>query len=227
MAWHAAQPLTSVPSTAFRAAKPAPARSEPWRVMSDDRGEIDEFTLMAARRGDSAALTALVECYDGRLRRLAFHLLRDGDDLDDVLQEVYLRAFRGLPRFRGKSSLSTWLYRITYNCCAARSSRRSRESLLAWQPEVHDLSGADPSSDPHESLAPAEAVKALLQGLPQEQLAAVLLVDLCGLSVRKAAELLKAPPSTVASRLRVARDRIRERSGQTPSSSTTTSESGR
>ena len=79
-----------------------------------------------ARTGDGAAFGELVALYDDQLRGLAYHLLEDRDLMDDVLQEAYLNAFAALPRFRGSSSIATWLYRVTYNACIdeLRRSRR-------------------------------------------------------------------------------------------------------
>ena len=73
-----------------------------------------------------AALVAAMAEHDERLRALAYHLLGSRDAMDDVLQEVYLKAHRRLTGFRGDSSLSTWLYRITYTTCVDRLSRGRR-----------------------------------------------------------------------------------------------------
>jgi RNA polymerase sigma factor (sigma-70 family) len=71
-----------------------------------------------------ADLTAVIEANDRNLRVLAFRLLGDRDAMDDVLQEAYAKAFRGIARFRGDSSASTWLYRIVYNACLDELRRR-------------------------------------------------------------------------------------------------------
>ena len=88
--------------------------------------EISSAILAAARAGDPDAFTALVERYDRRLRVLAFHLLGDPHLTDDALQDVYMKAFRALPDFAGRSALSTWLTRITYTTCVDHLRRRGR-----------------------------------------------------------------------------------------------------
>ncbi|MDQ1376203.1 MAG: hypothetical protein QOE15_376, partial [Acidimicrobiaceae bacterium] len=70
-----------------------------------------------ARTGDVGAFGHIVDHYDRRLRALAYRLLGERDLMDDVLQEVYVKAFRALPRFKGDASLGTWLFHITYNTC--------------------------------------------------------------------------------------------------------------
>src|ERR671934_126486 len=81
----------------------------------------------------SAAFPELIERHDRALRALAFRLLGDRDRMDDVLQEAYVRAYRALPRFRGRSLPGTWLYRIVYNACIdeLRRERPDRRLPLA------------------------------------------------------------------------------------------------
>ena len=66
---------------------------------------------------DEGAFAELIERHDRSFRSLAFRLLADRDRMDDALQDAYVKAFRALPRFRGGSAPSTWLYRIVYNTC--------------------------------------------------------------------------------------------------------------
>src|SRR5436309_1979289 len=79
---------------------------------------------------DAEAFVELIERHDVSHRRLAFRLLGDRDRMDDVLQEAYARAFRALSRFRGDSSLETWLYRIVYNACVDDLRRRKEHQTL-------------------------------------------------------------------------------------------------
>lgn len=190
-----------------------PAAGGERRAMTETRAEIDEITLSAARRGDHLAFAEVVRHYDPRLRHLAFHLLPGDGCVDDVLQEVYLRAFRGLARFRGHSTLSTWLYRITYNCCVTRL-RKSEAGIAEESQHAQRSDIADPSADPAEQVGATDALLALLRGLPTEQLAAVLLVDACDLSYRQAAKVLEVPPSTAVSRVKAARTKILSHPGE-------------
>ncbi len=168
--------------------------------------EIADAIVSAARRGDHQAFAAIVEHYDDRLRALAFHLLRDPQILDDALQEAYVRAYRGLSKFRGSSSLGTWLHRLTYTTCLNILRERSRRPACAGAefPESCAV-----SADPADLIAGADRLAMLLASLPVEQRAVVVLVDAQGYTYAEAAVILGIPPGTVASRLVSAREKLR------------------
>jgi RNA polymerase sigma-70 factor (ECF subfamily) len=149
-----------------------------------------------------AAFTALVEDHDERLRTLTYQLLGDHQAMDDVLQDVYVKAYRSLPSFRGEASLSTWLYRITYTTCMDRLRRGRRPEQLpveAAEERPAEATGTD------ERLAMGEELSQALSGLDAEHRAAVLLVLRDGHSYDAAAEILGVPRGTVASRVARAR----------------------
>lgn len=169
-------------------------------------GELPEATLAAARAGDTQAFTALVEHYDHRLRVLAFHLLGDPHQTDDALQDVYVKAFRALPDFGGRSALSTWLSRITYTTCMDHLRKRSRLVLVPdLEPQERPPEGPDPTDD----VSDRRRVRDVLRRLPPEQRAVVVLVGVQGLDYERAAEILGVPSGTVASRLSTARTTLR------------------
>jgi RNA polymerase sigma-70 factor (ECF subfamily) len=179
-----------------------------------EEGSVDEGPsavdrlVQRARGGDAAAFAALVRAFDPMLGRLAYSLLGDRELMDDVLQEAYLRAFRALPDFEGRSQIGTWLYRITYTACLDELRRRKRRR---WLP-LADAGLQDapaPAADLGERLARASALRAALAGLSHEERAAVWLVDAEGRDYREAAEVLGVPEGTVASRLSRARAALR------------------
>jgi RNA polymerase sigma-70 factor (ECF subfamily) len=168
--------------------------------VSEQIPRIDELGRRRVRRLDADAFVELVERHDVSHRRLAFRLLGDNGRMDDVLQEAYARAFRALPRFRGDSSLETWLYRIVYNACIDDlRRRREHETLEEWD----DRLVAAPTA-PEERLDLAAA----LASLPPELRVVVLLVDAEGLSYAEASVVLGAPAGTIASRLNRARSHL-------------------
>lgn len=167
--------------------------------------EIDPAVLARARRGDQRAFALLVRHYDDGLRALAYRLLGDRDRMDDALQEVYVRAFRALPSFRGDSAVGTWLYRIAYNACLDEL-KRTRE--VVDLESVRDRAQAD--GDPIDALSLRQTLAAALTALPLEDRTAVLLVDANGFDYRSAAEVLGIPEGTVASRLNRARAALRQ-----------------
>ena len=168
--------------------------------------EVSSAILAAARAGDPDAFTALIEHYDPRLRTLAYHLLGDPHLTDDALQDVYMKAFRALPDFAGRSALSTWLTRITYTTCVDHLRRRR---LLVPVPDLEPQQALPEEPDPTEDMSDRRHVRDLLRLLPPEQRAVVVLVGVQGLDYRQAAEILGVPSGTVASRLSTARSVLR------------------
>jgi RNA polymerase sigma-70 factor, ECF subfamily len=165
----------------------------------------DEASDRPAKPAEPAAFVALIERHDHSLRRLAFRLLGDRDRMDDALQEAYVKAFRALPRFRARSATSTWLYRIVYNACIDELRRAEARTTVPL-----DLAaGAADRRDLADALAGRSALADALAALPQEQRAAVLLVDAEGFDYRAAAEVLGVEVGTVASRLSRARSALR------------------
>src|ERR671931_180254 len=85
--------------------------------------------LDAARAGDEAAYSRLVERYQGELKAHCYRMLASVHDAEDALQDALLRAWRGLPRFEGRSSLRRWLYTIATNTCLRAAARRPKRVL--------------------------------------------------------------------------------------------------
>jgi RNA polymerase sigma-70 factor (ECF subfamily) len=83
--------------------------------MSSGRNATEDFSLDLLRAGDKAEFARLVEAYSGLIYRLAIKMLNNPQDAEDVLQETFIKAYRNLSGFYGRSSLSTWLYRIATN----------------------------------------------------------------------------------------------------------------
>jgi RNA polymerase sigma-70 factor (ECF subfamily) len=165
-------------------------------------GESQAALLRAARGGDPDAFMALLAPERPQLESLAYRLLDDSDDVPDVLQEVYLSAYRALPGYRGDSRLATWLYRITYNACLAHQTRR---------PEVAETRPEAGTTHPDHAGAVAQRLDlaAALAELPMGQRALVLMVDRDGFDYQAAAEALSIPLGTVSSRLAAARAKLR------------------
>jgi len=156
----------------------------------------------------------LIEGHDEGLRRLAYRMLSNREDMDDVLQEVYIKAFRGMAGFRGDASLGTWLYRLTYNACIdrLRQARRGAQFSLDEVPEAMGRNGTGGGADwddPAELVCRRDGLSRALAALPPEHRATVLLVDAEGYSQAEAAEILGIPAGTVASRLHHARAALR------------------
>jgi RNA polymerase sigma-70 factor (ECF subfamily) len=197
----------------------------------------DRELLDAARGGDEDAFGRIAEQHRTQLLAHCYRMLGSMDDAEDMLQETYLRAWRGLPRFAGRSSLRTWLYRIATNACLDAIARRPKRTLPMEHGSPSEL-GADlgapmtesvwlePFPDdelllPHGYAAPEasyeqhEAVElafvAALQHLPANQRAVLLLREVLGFSAREAAESLDTTVASVNSALQRARKTVEQR----------------
>lgn len=197
-----------------------PGRSDvkpgmPTGATKERTADVDPHVLARARAGDHRAFRALVTHYDRGLRALAYRLLGDAERMDDVLQDVYVKAYRGLASFRGDSSPGTWLYRITYNACLDHLRRTPRAMTVALD-DVGDRPA--PGGDPADQVVVRSSLADALASLPSEQRAAVLLVDAEGFDHARAAEILGVAEGTVHSRVFRARNALRghlsERGGE-------------
>ena len=174
------------------------------RVVAPPSREIDGAVLRRAQRGDHGAFHEIVDHYEGRLRVLAYHLLRDADLMNDALQDTFVKAWGGLPEFRGEAALGTWLHQVCYRICL--DYLRRQKVRPAGEQLADDL--ADPTDDVG-GLALRDQVSAALGRLPVEQRAVLLLVDREGYDYGTVAEALEVPVGTVASRLSLARAAMR------------------
>jgi hypothetical protein len=109
--------------------------------------EVAPTLLAAARRGDHSAFVDVLRFYDRRLRHIAWQTVRDRQAMDDILQEVALRAFRGLPAFRGDAGAGTWLCRIAYTTCLDHLRRQAHQPPVAADDPDRELRGADCAQD--------------------------------------------------------------------------------
>lgn len=189
----------------FRARlRPIPQMAAPEQ--SSDRGREIQNLMQAAIDGDSAAYREIVLQFDSGLRALAFRLLQNRDRMDDVLQEVYLKAFRSLAGFRKEARLGTWLYRITYNACIDELRRAGKQEWVEFDDQSHGEVGSDPIGDITDRLLVDEALSRLSPG----HRAALVLVDGQGFDYRAAGEVLGVAEGTVASRLHRARQAMHQ-----------------
>lgn len=174
----------------------------------------DERTLVERHRyGDPEAFAEVYEKYSGMVYNLALRMSGSADRAQDLSQDVFLRVYRSLGRFRGQSSLKTWIYRICVNQCRSRLARRR------LQPEPHSRDGAAVESEPvdrsrgPEDLAmareTARRVEAALMRVPRVFRESVILRDLEGLSYQEIGSILGIRVGTVRSRIARGRDQLR------------------
>jgi RNA polymerase sigma-70 factor (ECF subfamily) len=156
-----------------------------------------------ARRGDRWAFERLVERHQGRLFTLAARTLGSADEAADAVQETFIRAWLGLPRFRGGSLFSTWLYRIGVNTAHDQRLKRRTEPLDDRREP------ADPQDSFHASELSSALQEALSQ-LDEDYRVAVVLYDVLGCSYTEIAEMTEVAEGTVKSRIFRGRSRLAE-----------------
>ncbi|HJW75976.1 MAG TPA: sigma-70 family RNA polymerase sigma factor [Thermoleophilia bacterium] len=170
------------------------------------RDELGAGVLRRAKSGDRDAFVQLMDRYDRRLRSLAYRLLDDRESAIEAMQDVYVKAFAGLPGFQERSSVGTWLYRITYTTCLDHLERRQRRPASYADPNPPSLHLV---RDPADEAALHVDLAAALRSLSSDARAAVLMVDRDGYDYRTASDALGIPMGTLASRLSAARAALR------------------
>jgi len=180
----------------------------------------DERAVSRFLAGDVLGFEQIVRHYSGMVFSLAARLVGPAD-AEDVVQETFLRAWHGLGRFRGESSLKTWLYAIALNRARARHGRLARLKAVFTPGRTRENEAfaslddaADPALSPEENAVRAERRRRLREAvrtLPEEFRAAVVLRDLEGLAYEEVADVLGVPIGTVRSRLARGRALLKER----------------
>lgn len=185
-----------------RRAQPAPGSSN--RV-------AEARLLSAARKGDAAAMTELLERATGPVQRFSRGFCRDPHDAEDLVQDVLAVLIRSLGSFRGDSSLSTWMYIVARRACGRLRKRQSRQSSLDEIPSEHQLR-ADPSMEPprrFERRRLGELLERAIGTLPMPQREVLVLRDVEGLPAAEVGRVLGLGERAVKSRLHRARLALR------------------
>jgi RNA polymerase sigma-70 factor (ECF subfamily) len=178
-----------------------------------------EISLDALRAGDRQQIARLVEAYSTPIYRLGLRMLGDELDAEDVLQNTFIKALQHVDEFEGRSSLSTWLYRIAAN--EALMLLRRKRPTISIDEELEDGDGenmqprqfADWSSLPESDLLNVEAKQQLdraIQSLPAKLRAVFVMRDIEGLSIKETGEALDLTETAVKTRLLRARLHLRE-----------------
>jgi RNA polymerase sigma-70 factor (ECF subfamily) len=178
--------------------------------------DTDKELVRRVKKGDRHAFELLFSRYQHKILNLISRYLRDREDVEDVAQETFIKAFRALPRFRGESAFYTWLYRIAINTAknhqVARSRRPPGTDLDVDDAEYMDGTDAlRESENPESALARDELsaeIDLAISQLPDDLRSAVTLREFDGLTYEQIAEIMDCPLGTVRSRIFRAREAI-------------------
>jgi len=180
----------------------------------------DQILVDKVKTGDYRAFESLVTRYESKVYRLAIRMLRNPQDAEDALQETFLQVYRGLPGFEGRSTFSTWLFRLATNACLMKIRHRATEPSkllpledyfpLQEQGEVPQM--VDWADRPEEALLSKESREKMMEALeklPPEYRAVFILRDMEGFSNAETGETLGMSVAAVKSRLHRARLALR------------------
>jgi len=181
--------------------------------------DADRALVDAAAAGSREAFDELVRRYQTAILNLARVMTGGSMDAEDLAQDVFVRAWRGLASFRGESSFRTWLYRVAINVIQSHRGRASRlRRLFVAAPASDDLddpieAAADPD-DLERRVLDRDAIDRALAALPEDLRLAVTLRDVQGLDYRAIADVTGTPMGTVESRIFRARQRLKKELGK-------------
>ena len=179
--------------------------------------EIDQQLVEKAQQGDRQAFDTLVAKYQRKLARLVARLVKDSAEVEDVVQEAFIKAYRALPAFRGESAFYTWLYRIGVNTAKnylVSQGRRAPTTTEFTNDEAETFSEGDllRDIDTPESLLMTkqigQTVNQAMESLPEELRNAIVLREIEGLSYEEIARIMDCPIGTVRSRIFRAREAV-------------------
>ena len=179
-------------------------------VMPTDVGEL----VAAAKAGDRGAFDELVKATYAQTYTLALRLTHNEEDARDVVQEAYLRAYKGLKKYRGDAQFTTWLYRITANCAATHLGKGNKHRHEDLEDSAATLFDERPEADPSVSADASilrDRVNVALQHLPPRLRAVVVLRDVYDLPHEEIAQELGITEAAAKVRLHRARKQLRER----------------
>lgn len=176
-----------------------------------DRADLDVALIDRYLTGDIDAFNELMDAHEDRVFAICLRMMRDREAALDATQDTFLTVFRKADRFKAKAAFSTWLYRVAVNTCYDHLRRKKRKQA-GQLPESYDPEDVA-AGDAFEAADVRPSIETALADLSDEFRSAVVLVDLQGLSVEQAADILEVPTGTVKSRLFRARKQLARKLG--------------
>ena len=172
---------------------------------------MDELrTVARAKQGDADAFALLVQTYETSVYRLALRMCGNAHDAEEVAQEAFMAAWKGLPSFRGESKFSSWLYQLTTNACLDLLRREKRHRAAVPLDEQAELSGEDTPHRAAENAELRDTLQAALQELSDDHRQIFLMRQMRQLSYDEIGALLGLEAGTVKSRLSRAKKQLRQ-----------------
>jgi RNA polymerase sigma-70 factor (ECF subfamily) len=169
--------------------------------------------ISRCQQGDQEALKGIFEKYQKKVYRIAYGVVRQREEALDIVQEVFIKLFRSIKNFRGRSQFYTYLYRMTMNTAIDHARKTGKQPMSSLNEEGSYQPSDEPEKGPERVLLQKELeekVKMAMEKLPAEQRAAIIFKDVEGLSYQEMAEAMGCSIGTVMSRLHYGRKRMQE-----------------
>ena len=176
-----------------------------------DQGEAE--LISRCQQGDQDALKEIFEQYHKKVYRIAFGVVRQREEALDIVQEVFIKLFRSIKNFKGRSHFYTYLYRMVMNTAIDHARKTGKQQLSSLDEEGSFEPSDEAEKGPERILLHKELeerVKRAMDKLPIEQRAALIFRDMEGLSYQEMAEAMECSIGTVMSRLHYGRKKMRE-----------------
>ena len=175
---------------------------------------LDEHDLIQrAGRGDAYAFEQLMAAHENKMYAVALRMCGNREDAQDCLQEAMIRVFRAISGFKGQSSFSTWVYRITMNSCLDELRRRKTRTATSLDAMLENgFAPSDEGDTPEQSSLRSEQRRVLeraIAELPEDMRSAIVLRDIQGCSYDEIAQTLNANVGTIKSRISRGREKLR------------------
>lgn len=176
---------------------------------------LERDLVRRAKRGDIAAFEDLVACYEKKIYNTAYRFFYNREDAFDITQEIFIKIYTSLSRFREGSSFSTWVYRIAVNTCIDFYRKRREHTV----PINEEITGLDQGITGMGHISPEEAlekkelrdeIQRAIHMLPEEQRMCIILRDVQGFSYVEISEILNCSLGTVKSRINRGRKALKE-----------------
>ncbi|MFA6308278.1 MAG: sigma-70 family RNA polymerase sigma factor [Clostridia bacterium] len=182
--------------------------------------EQDNMLIKRAKNGDVEAYEDLVRAYYKTVFNIALRMFSNNEDASDITQEVFIKIYKSIGTFEGKSSLKTWIYRITTNLCLDEFRSRKNMKVVSFDEQIeqsndrYNIEFKTESITPESNLLKKEVKEALniaITELPKDLRIALILRDVQNLSYEEISSFLKCPQGTVKSRISRARQLLRKK----------------
>jgi RNA polymerase sigma-70 factor (ECF subfamily) len=188
-------------------------------VGKDDQVMEENQVVKLAQQGDTEAFSALVRNYQNRVFGLAVNIVHNHETADDLAQEIFIKAYQALPRFRSESEFGTWLYQIAINHIRDYLRKHKKEKDALRLDDIPEPSGEEKEmslelADNQEEERRKRLITEKMEEMPEKYRLILSLRDIQGLSYEEISRILKLTPGTVDSRLHRARRLLRKKLAQ-------------